>query len=898
MPSRSYPRAYRVPDLDRPGSEVNLELDLHLELTAQELMDEGMDPVEARREAERRFGDRAAWQRKCTRYERRWRRSEWGSEMMVALWQDLRYAFRRLLQSPGFTLVALFSLALGIGANTAIFSIANAIVFRDLPIVDRDQVVHIFRKMPGFPTGPHAYPDFVDIKNATEDVFTDMAAMGYTFGQVDEGDRIDALMGEMVSGTYFTLMGLDAHIGRTFTAEDDVSPGGHYVVMLGYDHWMNAYGGDVDVLGRTIRMNGHSYEIIGVAPESYPGYIRGFSPAFYVPVAMINQLQSSTTDQLQARGNQSYFIRARLRPGVSVEQARVTMVGMTADFRERFPTGWDEQSEIVVTPDREVIINPMIDTIVLPATVLAMVVVGMVLLIACANLASFLLARATDRRKEVAIRLALGAKRGTLIRQLLTESIVLSLMGGVAGVALALWSVRIGMSVDLPFPIPIDLETGLDGRVLGFSLAISVLAGLVFGMAPAIQSTNPDVAPTLKDESTGGGRPRRLSLRNTLVVGQVAVSLMLLIGAGLFLRSLGEARSMDPGFGHEPTALITFGISGERFTQEEGRVFIRDFEERALAIPGIQAVGLTGNLHLNSLSFSSIDINVDGFDPPQGRQGHLIDRTEVDPGFFDAAGIPIVRGRSFDDSDVADGQQVAIINEAMAQRFWPGEDAVGRIVRSVGGTDILIVGVAQSTKVRTLGEPPRSFLYRPFSQNYSSFVTFLARTAGSAEQAGVQILSLLREMDPGVVIVESKTMEEHLATMLIPARLSAFLSTLFGALAMALAVIGLYGVVSYAVAQRSREMGIRMSLGAAPKSVVSLMVRGGMTLVAVGGVIGLVLAFLATRAVQGFLFGIAPMDPVAFLSVPAVLGGVALLAAYIPARRASRVDPVRSLKAE
>ena len=897
-PRRKYARAYRVPDLDHPGSEVDLELDHHLDLTAQELIDDGMDPVEAHREAERRFGDKKEWQRRCTRYEKRWRRSEWGSEMMVALWQDLRYAFRRLMKAPGFTLVALFSLALGIGANTAIFSLANAIVFRDQPIENPEEVVHLYRKMPGFDTGPHAYPDFVDIRDATGAIFTEIACAGYTFAQVDEGDRIETILGEMVSGTYFQLMGLDAHIGRVFTADDDVTPGGHYVVMLGYDYWQREFGGDAGVLGRMIRMTGHAYEVIGVVPEDYGGMLRGFSPAVYVPISMINQLQPSTSDQLQARGNQSYFVRARLSPGVSVEQVRVTMAGITADFRETFPRNWDEQNEIVVTPESEVIINPMIDRIVLPATVMAMVVVGLVLLIACANLASFLLARATDRRKEVAIRLALGARRGTLVRQLLTESTLLAVMGGAAGVALATWAVRIGMSVELPFPIPIDLDTGLDGRILGFSLGISVLAGLFFGLAPAIQATNPDVAPTLKDESTGGGRPRRLSLRNTLVVGQVAISLMLLIGAGLFLRSLGEARSMDPGFGHEPTVVATFGLSVERAPEEEGRVFMRDFEERALAIPGIQAVGLTGNLHLNSMSFSSTDINVDGFDPPQGRQGHLINRTSVDAGFFDAAGIPIVRGRNFNDSDVPDGQRVVIINEVMADRFWPGEDAVGRIIRETDGDELLVVGVSRATKVRTLGEPPLSFIYYPYSQNYTSFLTVLARTAGDPVHAGTQVLSLLREMDPEIPVLEVKTMEDHLATMLIPARLSAFLSTLFGALALTLAVIGLYGVVSYAVAQRSREMGIRMSLGAAPKSVVSLMVRGGMTLVAVGGVIGLVLAFLATRAVQGFLFGIAPMDPVAFLTVPTVLGGVALLAAYIPARRASRVDPVRALKAE
>jgi len=818
---------------------------------------------------------------------------------MNVLLRDLRYAFRALRKSPGFTAVALASLALGIGANTAIFSLANAIVFRDSPLVNPDEVVWIYQKMPGFDAGPLSYPDFDEIRVATRDIFAEMAGAGYTVAQVDRADRIESVMGEMVSGTYFTLQGLGAYAGRAFTAEDDVSPGGHFVVMLSYSYWQRAFGGRLDVLGSTLRMNGHSYEIVGVAPKDYPGTLRGFSPAFYVPISMINQIQPSQSDQLESRGNHFFFARARLATGVSVERARVTLAGLTTDFRTLYPENWDEENTLVVTPAVDVIINPMIDRVVLPAIVLAMVVVGMVLLIACANLASFLLARATDRKKEVAIRLALGAKRGTLVRQLLTESMLLALVGGAAAVVLALITVRLAMSVELPFPMPIELDTGLDGRLLGFSLAVSILAGLLFGLAPALQATRPDVAPTLKDESAGGGRARTFGLRSALVVGQVAVSLMLLIGAGLFLRSLGEAKSMDPGFGHEPTAAVSFAVSAERYpTPDEARVWMRSFLDRAAALPGVEAVGVTGNLHLNTLSFSNVDINVDGFDPPPGRLGHMIDRTQVDAGFFDAVGIPILQGRNFDDADLPDGRRVVIINQVMAERFWPGEDPVGRVIREADGDEIAIVGVAATAKIRSLGEEPRSFIYYPYSQEYASFVTVLARTAGSAEQTAVQLVSLLRETDPETAIFESKTMEEHLAVMLIPARLSAFLSTLFGALALALAVIGLYGVVSYAVAQRRREIGIRLALGATEGSVVRLMVEGGMKLVAVGGVIGLGLALLTTRVLQGFLFGIAPLDPVAFLAVPALLGGVALLAAYAPARRASRVDPVRALKAQ
>lgn len=817
---------------------------------------------------------------------------------MDILLRDLRYTIRKLLKSPGFTLVALFSLALGIGANTAIFSLANAIVFRASPLERPEEVVWIYRNMPGFSAGPLSYPDFDDIRDATGAIFTEMAGAGYTFAQVDQGDRIEGVLGEMVSGTYFTLQGLDATIGRTFTAEDDVSPGGHYVVMLSYPYWQSGFGGSPDVLGRTIRMNGNSYEIIGVAPRDYPGMFRGFSPGVYLPISMINQIQPDQTDHLQNRGNQFFFARARLAPGVSVEQARVTLAGLTSDFRVTYPNSWDDENELVVTPATDVIINPMVDRIVVPAVVLAMVVVGMVLLIACANLASFLLARATERKKEVAIRLALGAKRSALIRQLLTESTVLALVGGAAGVAVAVIAVRLGMSVELPFTIPIELDTGLDLPVLGFSFAISLLGGLFFGLVPALQATKPEVAPTLKDESTGGGRPRAFTLRNALVAGQVAASLVLLIGAGLFLRSLGQARSMDPGFGKDPTAVVNFALSGEQDTEEKGRAWMRSVLERAEAIPGVQAVGLATILHLNTMNFSSTDINVDGFDPPPGRQGHLIARTEVDAGFFDASGIQILRGRNFEESDVPDGQRVVVINQAMADRFWPGGDPVGRVIREGDGDELLIVGVAETAKIRSLGEEPTPFIYYPYSQNYASFVTLLARTAGSAEQTGVQLLSLLREMDPETIIIESKTMEEHQAVMLIPARLSAFLSSLFGGLALTLAVIGLYGVVSYAVAQRRREMGIRMSLGATPGSVVGHTVWSGMKLVAVGGAIGLAVAFLATRALRGFLFGIAPLDPVAFLGIPAILGAVAFLAAYIPARRASQVDPVRALKAE
>ncbi|MFC1661319.1 ABC transporter permease, partial [Gemmatimonadota bacterium] len=432
----------------------------------------------------------------------------------------------------------------------------------------------------------------------------------------------------------------------------------------------------------------------------------------------------------------------------------------------------------------------------------------------------------------------------------------------------------------------------------GFGMVVTLLTGFVFGLAPALQSTNPDVAPTLKDESTGGGRPRRFTLRNVLVSGQVAASLILLISAGLFLRSFQSRQSVDPGFGQSPTGLLQFVVSAERYDSEEGRVFVREYLDRLTQLPGVTGVGLTSNIHLNTTSTNTMDLNVDGVEPPRGTPSWGVDVATVDPGFFAAAGIPILRGRNFQDTDEEEATPVAIINEVMAQRFWPNSDALGKVVRRESGQELEIVGIAAATKVRTLGEPPRPFIYRPYSQSYASYLTVVIQTNGRAEDPLRAGFRLLREMDPEILVIETKTMEEHLGIMLLPARLGALLSLVFAVVALALASIGLYGVVSYAVARRSREMGIRMSLGARPGAVVYQVVREGMGLVGVGAVVGLGLCFVGVRVVRSFLFGVSPMDPATFLVVPVILVSVTLLAAYVPARRASRVDPVRALKAE
>jgi predicted permease len=818
--------------------------------------------------------------------------------MMDTLLNDTRYAVRRMLRSPGFTAVALFSLAVGIGTNTAIFALVEDILFPRLPYRAPDELVEVYLTQEVFAFSPLSYPDYLDVREETRDVFSEIGLAGYTFGQVDRGDQVGSLLGELVSGSFFPLLGVDAAVGRTLLPEDDVSPGAHYVVMLGHGYWEREYGGDPGIVGQSIRLNGHAYTVVGVAPEDYPGAIQGVPVDFMVPISMVQQVQQGSGNPLESRDNQSYFVKGRLRPGVSVEQATVTLGGIASDLRETYPDIWDVTRGFTAVPTQDVVMNPVLDRVLVPAAILALALVGIVLLIACANLASFLLARGTDRKKEVAMRLALGARRWALIRQLLTETTVLAILGGVLGMGLSIWGLRVLTRLDLPLPGGLNLDLGMTMGAFWFGMAVTLVTGFVFGLAPALQSTKPDVAPTLKDESTGGGRPRRFTLRNVLVAGQVAASLILLISAGLFLRSFQSRQAVDPGFGQNPTALLQFVASTERYDSEEGRVFVREYLDRLAQLPGVTAAGITSNIHLNTTSTNTIDVNVDGVEPPPGTPSWSIDVATVDAGFFEAAGIPILRGRNFQETDEPDAPPVIIINEVMAERYWPDSDPLGKVVRRESGEEMVIVGVAASTKVRTLGEPPRPFVYRPYSQVYMSYITAVIQARGGAEEPLRDGFRLLREMDPEILVVENKTMEEHMGIMLFPARLGALLASVFAVVALTLASIGLYGVVSYAVARRSREMGIRMSLGARPGAVVAQVVREGMGLVGIGGFLGLVLCLLAARVVESFLFGVAAMDPVTFLAVPAVLGIVTFLAAYIPARRASRVDPVRALKAE
>ena len=816
---------------------------------------------------------------------------------MDRLTQDLRFAVRRLLKKPLFASVAIVSLAVGIGASTAIFSLVNSIMLRDLPVEEPEELVDIYRSIAGFSHATFSYPDYVDLKRDGAEVFSDVALSRLAFVQTDVDGGVEMVPAELVSGNFFPMLGVDAAVGRTLLPEDDVSPGGHPVVMLGYAYWENRYARDPGAVGQDIRLNGRNYTIVGVAPREYTGNLRGLMAGIYASMMMVGQLNPSDWNELETRGSQSSFLKGRLASGVTFAEADAWGNRQAVLFKEQFPGEWNGDQQITMVKTADVIMNPMIDRFIVPAAGLMMGVVGLVLLIACANLASFLLAQAADRKKEIAVRLALGAKRPRLIQQLLTESVLLAGVGGLAGFGVSALLLKLLVTADLPLPFPIALDLAADGTVLGFSVALTLAAGMFFGLIPALQATNADVVPTLKDEGAGGGRPKKVTLRSALVVTQVAVSLVLLVGAGLFLRSLQARLDVDPGFGYEPAAVMTFATPQGMYNEEETRVFMRTLQEEAALLPGITAVGLTADLHLSSLNNMSMSVVVDGIEPPPGADFHRVEWAAVTPGFFGAAGVQILQGRNFSQIDASDAAPVAIVSEAMAARFWPGENALGRSYRHADA-EHTVVGIARDAKVRSLGETPRPFIYRPYDQAFSSAMTLVAATTGDDQQAVLDVLTLARQEEPELLVMETKTMYRHLAVSLLPHRLSAVIISAFGVIALLLASIGLYGVVSYAVSTRSREVGIRMALGADPKKVVSMLTKGGLRLVAVGTVLGLFAAFALARLLGSLLYGVPAGDPVSFLAVPALLVTVAFLAAWIPARRASLINPVRALKAD
>jgi len=821
---------------------------------------------------------------------------------------DVRFALRWLRKSPGFTLVAVASLAIGIGFNTALFTIVDALLFKPLPVAAPDRLVDVFTSdstgTVQFSTS--SYLDYLDLQKQN-DVFDGVVGYSPMFAAVNLDSRSRLAMGEIVTGNYFQVFGVRAAIGRTILPEDD-TPAAPRVAMVSHRYWTRELASASDVIGRTVRIRGNPYTIIGVAPAAFNGMVPVLSPELWIPVSaslevepigMHDAIPSPTgTTRLDRRADRWMFIRARLRPGRTIDDARANLAVLMAGIERDNPlTNKGRRISLKATSD--VHFHPAADPIVVPIAAGLMIVVGLVLLIACANVASMLLARASSRQKEIGIRLAIGASRGRLVQQLLTEAIVMSLVGAVAGTLLALWITSIVGSLSLPLPIPLTFDVKIDARVLTFTLLATLGAGILAGLAPGVHASKPSVTADLRGEpviSRGSGLG--WTLGDWLVGGQMAVTALLLIVAGLLTRSLVAAQRTDPGFAVKRLAVVSTDTSMLRYSEERSGQFYEQAVAKIAALSSVESVALATRVPLQ-LNPNTWEIWIPGRHQP-GDHGETVEVTTVSPEFFKTIGVAIVAGRGFTEDDRPETMRVAIVNETLARRFWPGESPIGRVFRTRGGEGpaFQIVGVSADHKVLTLSERPTPFLLIPRKQRPNSYAAIVARTRGDA---GTLLRDMRRELlalDPNVVFVENQTMEAEVDATLLPMRAIAGLVTGVGLVAMALAAIGLYGVIAYSVARRTREIGIRMALGARPATVIRLVMRQGLIVAIAGLAAGCLLAAAAARAIAGALYGVTAADPVSWVAAAVVLLSVSALANFIPARRASRVDPSEALRIE
>jgi predicted permease len=840
--------------------------------------------------------------------------------MMGTLWRDLSYAARTLVKSPGFAAVAILSLALGIGANTAIFSFVNAVLLRQLPVAEPSRLVYVYSANRTSPYNVSSYPDYVDFRDRN-DVFSGLAASAPVTVSFTDGGQADAVSGSIVSGNYFDVLGVRAAAGRTFTAEEDRTPGERPVVVISHRLWQSRFGGDAGVVGRQMIMNGQQFTVVGVAPAGFDGAQVGQTSDIYVPMAMQALVRpprggysgEMNPDLLTKRNPRWLVMVGRLKPGVTPQQAQAAASALAAQLATAYP---DSNKDVTAAVWQVSKGDPNQRGTLLSVAGLLLAVVGLVLLIACANVANLLLARAASRRKEISIRLALGASRARLVRQLLTESVLLALIGGAFGLLLAVWLIGAAQTYPPPanvFPVAFDFT--LDRSVLAFTLVLSLATGVVFGVAPALQASKPDLVAALKDETPlvagqGGTFLRRLSLRNLLVVAQVALSLVLLISAGLFLRSMRQAQRIDPGFDPAHALTMPLNINLLRYTKAQGQEFYRRVLENVQALPGVESATLTRTPPLSGASRES-SVTLAGATPTERVRGgestgsvnlssNSTLASSVALNYFQTLNIPLVRGRDFTSQDREGAPGVAIVNETFAARYFPGQDALGQRV-SLGGEKgpwLEIVGVARDGKYISVGESPAPFLYQPLAQRHESGMSLIVRTKGDPAASIGAVRGAVQSVERNLPTANLRPMRELLAQSLFPARVGALLLAGFGLLALVLASIGLYGVMSYSVSRRTREIGIRMALGAQRGDVLRLVLREGMTLVGAGVVVGLAAAFATTRLLAGFLYGVSPTDPLAFAGIALLLTAVALVASFLPARRASRVDPMVAFKYE
>ena len=820
---------------------------------------------------------------------------------------DLRQGFRQLVRQPGFSAAAVGSLALGIGLTTALFSVVNAVLLRGAPVRQPDRLVEIYSGIPDYPQLTNSYPDYVSIRERA-DVFQGVAAHSWVRAVLAGGERPRLVTGESVSASYFDVLGIPPALGRGFTAEEERIPLAAPVIVVSHGLWQRQFGGRPDAIGKTLELSGRSYSIVGVAPPSLHGAIPGIPTDFWVPVSMIDLFEFSgvswTSDndpaptRLEQRGSRWLFVKGRLADGRTVEQARSQVDAIFASLRSEFPVT-HKNVQVSVVSAAAIRFHPAIDGYIRGGSVVLLIAVGLVLLIACANVANMLLARSSAREREVAIRAALGAGRRRIIGQLLGEGAVLAAIAGAIGILIARWaSPAFSVFGTNAFPVPVDFDVSVDGTVLVFAIGVSLLTSVLFGLAPALSASKVDLVSALKASSAvdGSGGKRRISLRDVLVAGQMAFCVLLLVAGSLLTRALLTARARDIGYDPAPLSFLSFNLRMIGYDQPRATALRDRALETIAGLPGVAAVSHATRLPL------APDITMDGVKIPgqhsASDQATPVDRVAVGPDYFRTVGVPIVAGRDFTPVEIREGLRVAVINETMARRFWPDGSAIGRRIH-LGELDDLpheIVGIARDHAVRSVGEEPRPYLHLPAGEGLG--MGLVVRSTTPAASALPMLRQALWKLEPNIVFKEDVSAAEIAAETMAPTRIAAGLLSAFGALALLLAAVGLYGVIAYSVSLRTREVGIRMAVGADRGRIVRMVLAQGTRLAAAGIVVGGLVSLATTRVLASLLYGVSPFDPAAYGFACGLLLAVACLANLVPALSAARIDPLRALKAE
>ena len=838
----------------------------------------------------------------------------------MTLLNDLRYGAKMLWKSKGVTIVAVISLAAGIGANSAIFSLLNSLLLRPRPVSHPEQLVELYvSEGEQHPYAATSYPSYLDLRDRN-DVLSGLAAYGIRQFKFGDANQVEQIWGEAVSGNYFDVLGVAAQKGRTFSADEDVVPRRNPVAIISHSLWQRRFNSDPELIGKTVTLNEQPLTVIGIAPPQYTGMIRGLSIEIWVPLAMMPAVEPLGDRTLTSRGNRGLFLVGRVKPDTTLAQARARFDLITRDMQAAYPEEWLSKSEsgrtrvsaITVLPESDTRLPPDMQSAAYGVFALVFVIVNLVLLIACINLAGMLLARAVTRRREMAVRLAIGASRSRIVRQLLTESVLLSIVAGAAGILLAIWFLNaiVAAIPALPEGLRVAVDLRLDWRVVIYTITFSTITGILFGLAPALQSSKADVSTVLKDDSSlFTGFYRKSRTRMALVVAQVAFSLLLLVGAGLVLRSLEKIRPTRLGFSTESMVVGIVRLDEAKYDRAKTQEFYRQLSERLAALPGVQSASLVDEMPVTFMGGRRSSIDIEGYQPGANEDTQIA-AILAGPHYFTNMKVPFVQGRDFEERDREGAPCVAVVNEAFGERYFRGSNSLGKHLLKYGGAENApripceIVGVIRDNEWQSLEKQVHPFYALALQQSQRKQFMLVAGAVGDPASLIGGVRNTIRELDPMIPVADVQTLGDYFSIGLFPFRILAVVMGGCGVVALLLATLGIYGIISYSVAQRTRELGIRMALGAVQKDILRMVIGQGMFLVIVGLGIGLLLSLVLTRVLTSSLLElelplpVSAIDPLTFAGVTMLLAFVALAACYIPARRATKIDPIEALRYE